>query len=101
MFGQIFEGSGIPLLIGGVCLYFAYRVMILKDTKALRGKDKAEPEDKEGYCADAGKLLIFFAAGSFLMGILETINPVAAFIQTVVWIVATFILWKKINNKYF
>ena len=101
MFGQFLGGSGIPLLIGGVCLYFAYRVMILKDTKALRGKDKPEPEDKDGYCADSGKLLIYFAAGAFLMGILETINPIAAFIQTVVWIVVTFVIWKKINDKYF
>ena len=59
MLGQIMEQAGIPILIGMVCLYFAYRVLILKDIKAIRGKDKPEPEDKEGYCRDIGRLLVF------------------------------------------
>ena len=101
MFGQILGQSGIPLLIGGVCLYFAYRVMMLKDYKALRGKGKPEPKDVDGYCADAGKLLLFFAAVSFLMGVLETVSPMAALIQSVVWVLITFVLWKKVNDKYF
>ena len=50
MLGQIMEQAGISILVGCVCLYFAYRVMILKDIKAIRGKGKPEPEDKEGYC---------------------------------------------------
>ena len=49
MLGQIMEQAGISILVGCVCLYFAYRVMILKDIKAIRGKGKPEPEDKEGY----------------------------------------------------
>jgi hypothetical protein len=35
------------------------------------------------------------------MGILETVYPMAALIQTVVWVVVTFILWKRVDNKYF
>ena len=101
MFGQILEQAGIPMLIGGVFLYYAYRVMFLGDTKAIRGKNKPEPKDKEGYCRDAGKLLLFFAAGSFLMGILETINELAAFIQAGIWIVIVFVLWKRVNDKYY
>ena len=101
MLGQIMEQAGIPILIGMVCLYFAYRVLILKDIKAIRGKDKPEPEDKEGYCRDIGRLLVFFGLGSFLMGILEMVHPMAALIQTVVWVVVTFILWKRVDSKYF
>ena len=55
MLGQIMEQAGISILVGCVCLYFAYRVMILKDIKAIRGKGKPDPEDKEGYCRDTGK----------------------------------------------
>ena len=54
MLGQIMEQAGISILVGCVCLYFAYRVMILKDIKAIRGKGKPDPEDKEGYCRDTG-----------------------------------------------
>ena len=109
MLGQIMEQAGIPILIGMVCLYFAYRVLlyfayrvlILKDIKAIRGKDKPEPEDKEGYCRDIGRLLVFFGLGSFLMGILEMVHPMAALVQTVLWVVITFILWKRVDSKYF
>ena len=68
MLGQIMEQAGISILVGCVCLYFAYRVMILKDIKAIRGKGKPDPEDKEGYCRDTGRLLVFFGIGSFIMG---------------------------------
>ena len=101
MFGQIMELAGIPMLIGGVCLYFAYRVMYLQDTKAIRGKNKPEPKDKESYCRDAGRLLLFFAAGTFLMGVLETINQTAALGEIIIWTVITFVLWKKLDDKYF
>lgn len=101
MFGQILEQSGVSVLIGLLALYFAYRVMVLKDTKGILGKNKPEPKDKEGFCKDVGKLILFFAAGSFLMAFLETINPMAAFIQMAVWIMILFVLWKKVSDKYY
>ena len=100
MLEQFLHFAGIPTLIGLVALYFAYRVMVLKDIKAIRGKGKPEPKDKEGYCRDAGRLLIFFAVGTFLMGVLESINAVAALVQIIVWVVVLFALWKKLEDKY-
>ena len=101
MLAQIFEHSGVSVLIGLVALCFAYRVMIQKDLKGVLGKNKPEPEDKEGFSRDTGRLLLFFAAGSFLMAVLELFNPTVALVQMAVWTVVFFALWKKINDKYF
>ena len=38
--------------------------------------------------------------GTFLMGVLESINAVAALVQIVVWVVVLFVLWKKLEDKY-
>ena len=94
MLAQIFEHSGVSVLIGLVALYFAYRVMVQKDLKGVLGKNKPEP-------GDTGRLLLFFAAGSFLMAVLELFNPTVALVQMAVWTVVFFALWKKINDKYF
>ena len=56
MLAQIFEHSGVSVLIGLVALYFAYRVMVQKDLKGVLGKNKPEPEDKEGFSRDTGRL---------------------------------------------
>ena len=95
------EQAGISILIGCVCFYFAYRVLVLKDIKAIRGRGKPEPKDKEGYCRDTGRLLVFFGIGSFIMGALEMVNPMAALIEMVTWLVILFVLWKKVHEKYF
>ena len=101
MLAQIFEHSGVSVLIGLVALYFAYRVMVQKDLKGVLGKNKPEPEDKEGFSRDTGRLLLFFAAGSFLMAVLELFNPTVALVEMAVWTVVFFALWKKLNDKYF
>ena len=101
MLGQIFEHSGVSILIGLICLYLAYRVMGQKDITAVIGKNKPEPKDKEGFCRDTGKIIIFFAVGSFLMAVVELLSPMAALIQMIVWVVITFVLWKKVNDKYY
>ena len=101
MFAQILEHSGVSVLIGLISLYFAYRVMVLKDVKGVLGKNKPEPKDKEGFRRDTGKLILFFAAGSFLMAVLELFNPTVALLQMAAWIVIIFVLWKKVNDKYY
>ncbi|MBQ9027999.1 MAG: hypothetical protein IJ110_04450 [Lachnospiraceae bacterium] len=101
MLSQIFEHSGVSLLIGGIALYFAYVVMVKKDIRGVLGKNKPEPKDKEGFCRDTGKLILFFAAGSFLMAVLEMIDPTIALVQMAVWVVIIFVLWKKVNDKYY
>lgn len=101
MVEQIFKNSGVSILIGVISLYFAYRVMVQKDVNAVLGKNKPEPKDKDGFCRDTGKLILFFAAGSFLMAILELVNPTIALLQMAAWIVIIFVLWKKVNDKYY
>ena len=101
MASAIFEHTGVSILIGMVSLYYAYRVMVLKDVRAVVGKNKPEPKDKEGFCRDTGKLIIFFAIGSFLMAGLELFNAMVAFVQMAVWVVISFVLWKKVNEKYY
>lgn len=101
MLSQIFEHSGVSVLIGLISLYFAYVVMVKKDIRGVLGKNKPEPKDKEGFCRDTGKLILFFAAGSFLMAVLELFSPTIALVQMAVWVVIIFVLWKKVNDKYY
>ena len=101
MAATVFKHTGVSILIGLIALYYAYRVMVQKDVKAVTGKNKPEPKDKEGFCRDTGKLIIFFAIGSFLMAVLEMFNPTVAFVQMAVWVVIIFVLWKKVNDKYY
>ena len=101
MAAAIFEQSGVSVLIGVIALYFAYRVMVQKDVKGVLPKNKPEPKDKDGFCRDVGKLILFFAAGSFLMAVLELFNPTVALLQMAAWIVIIFVLWKKVNDKYY
>ena len=44
---------------------------------------------------------MFFGIGSFIMGALEMVSPMAAMIQMVLWLVIMFVLWKKVHEKYF
>lgn len=101
MLSQLLQLSGVSVLIGLISLYFAYRVMVQKDYKAVLGKNKPAPKDTDGFCKDTGKLILFFAAGSFLMAVLELFNPTIALLQMAVWIVIIFVLWKKVNDKYY
>ena len=91
MASAIFEHTGVSILIG----------MVSQDVRAVVGKNKPEPKDKEGFCRDTGKLIIFFAIGSFLMAGLELFNATVAFVQMAVWVVISFMLWKKVNEKYY
>ena len=99
MLMDFIERSWMPLAIGLVVLYFAYRVIVLKDTSVIRSKGKPDPKDKEGYCNDAGKLLILFGVGALLMGVLAAISPVASFVEMILCTLATVALWKRLNDK--
>mgnify|MGYP006876753647 CR=1 FL=1 len=94
------EQAGIPLLIFVVCIYYAIRLLVLQDVNAIRGKDKAPVRDEKGYAMGAGKLLLFFAAATFLMGILVFINVYAAVAEIIVCIFLMGFLWKRMNRKY-
>ena len=99
-FMDFIERAWMPLLIGLVALYFAFRVLVFQDMRMIRSKDKPEPRDKEGYCNAAGKLMILLGAGALLMAVLETISPIASLVEIVICTVAVFVLWKRMSDKY-
>ena len=35
------------------------------------------------------------------MAVVELLSPMAALIQMIVWVVVIFVLWKKVNDKYY
>ena len=75
--------------------------MILHDFSAIRGKDQTEKlKDEERYATEAGKLMLFLAAGSLIMTVLLYFHVVAAVVQIVVWVVIFGILWKKMDERY-
>ena len=86
----------IPLMMTLVLGYYAARLLIFHDTESITGKDNGKKlKDKEKYVAESGKLILFLAAGSFVMAILMYFSVHAA-----VWFVVFGILWKRMNDKY-
>lgn len=94
------EQAGIPLLIFVVCVYYGVRLLVLQDVSAIRGKDKAPVRDEKGYAMGAGKLLLFFAAATLLMGILIFVNVYVAVAEIIVCIFIMGFLWRRMNQKY-
>lgn len=94
------EQAGIPLLIFIVCMYYGMRLLILQDIGAIRGKGKEPVRDEKGYAMGAGKLILFFGAATFLMGILIFVNVYVAVGEIVVCTLILGILWKRMNDKY-
>ena len=97
---QFIEQSWFPLLIALVSYYFAYRLLVLKDTRVIRSKFKPEPKDKDGYCSAAGKLMIFFGTGAIVMAVVERFSAVAGLVVAIVCTLVLFVLWKRMSDKY-
>ncbi len=101
MLQQVISQSIIPILIGVVFLFFAIRVLVFKDTWMMRGRNKPEPKDKEGFCKEAGMILLFSSVAAFAVAVLEVIDPFAGFTAIILWAIVMTSLWKKINDKYY
>ena len=56
--------------------------------------------DEFEYAKEAGKLMLFLAAGSLVMTVLLYFQVIAAVVQIVVWIIVFGILWKKMDERY-
>ena len=83
----------IPILMLIVLAYYGARLLVLHDiSKKLK--------DEERYATEAGKLMLFLAAGSLIMTVLLYFHVVAAVVQIVVWVVIFGILWKKMDERY-
>ena len=90
----------IPLMMTLVLGYYAARLLIFHDTESITGKNGAKFKDKEKYVTESGKLILFMAAGSFIMAIIMYFNAYVAETQIAVWFLIFGILWKRMNDKY-
>ena len=91
----------IPILMMITLAYYGVRLLVLHDISAIRGKDQlGKLKDEERYAKEAGKLMLFLAAGSLVMTVLLYFQVIAAVVQIVVWIIVFGILWKKMDERY-
>ena len=91
----------IPILMMSNMAYYWVRLLVMHDISAIRGKDQpGKLKDEERYAKEAGKLMLFLAAGSLIMTVLLYFQVIAAVVQIVVWIIVFGILWKKMDERY-
>ncbi len=96
------DAFGIPLLITAACLYYMYRLLVLKDVKSVRSKTKRELKgaEKDAFCKEAARLLAFFAAGSVLAVLSAFINPAMTLLLILAVVAYEVMQWKKLDEKY-
>lgn len=97
---QYLSEALIPLLMTIILGYYSFRLLILHDIEAIRGKERKKLKNEEKYAQEAGKLMMFLAAGSLIMAILIHYNSIAAFAVIVIFLIIFGILWKKMDQKY-
>ncbi len=97
---QFLKDAFIPLLLTAVFGYYAFRLLIQKDIKAVRGKTEKKVKDEEMYARGAGKLMAFLMLSSLVMAMLTYWSSTAALVQMVICLVIFGLLWKKMNEKY-
>ena len=91
----------IPILMLAVLAYYGVRLLVLHDISAIRGRDQhGKVKDEKHYAAEAGKLMLFLAAGSLIMAVLLYFQVIVAVVQIVVWVIVFGILWKKMDERY-
>ena len=91
------ERSGISLILVAVCLYYAWRVLVMKDLSSIRSKPARDPE---GYCRAAGRLILLFSAASFVMSLLMMVSPLAGLLEIVAATACLGIAWKNVEKRY-
>ena len=99
-FNTVLQNSGISILLFVICAYYAFRLLVLKDYKAVRGREEKPPKDIDVYCRAAGLIVVFFAISTLVMAGLVLISPTAGLIQIVACTAVMVILWKKVTDKY-
>ncbi|MCD7818822.1 MAG: hypothetical protein LUH07_07200 [Lachnospiraceae bacterium] len=93
--------AAIPLLMFVVLAYYSFRLLVLHDTEAIRGKTNYKKlKNKDKYTEEAGKLMLFLAVGSLIMIGVLYFNIMASVVLICIWIVVFGILWKRMNDQY-
>ena len=91
---------GLPAVILIFCLYYAFRLLKDKDPSIIRGASAPKLRQPAQYAVDAGKLLLFFAAGDALSIGLYFLYPLASIAEILVWSLIFVVLWMRLNKKY-
>lgn len=97
---QYLSDAMIPLLMTIALGYYSFRLLILHDVEAIRGKSGKKLKNEKMYAQEAGKLMAFLAAGSLIMAVLMYWSSIAALTVIVIFLIVFGILWKKMNEKY-
>lgn len=97
---DILQVAGIPILTALACFYFAFRLLVFKDTDSIRGNMNRELKDKEGYTRMAGSLLIVFGLCSCIMAALLFVDRTAAVIEITLSLVIVMVLWSFVERRY-
>ena len=97
---QILQLAGIPILTAAACIYFAIKLLVFKDTDAIRGNMNRSLKNKDAYARYAGLLLLIFGICSLIMAGLLFVNIKAALIQIGISFVITALLWRKVEEEY-
>lgn len=97
---QYLSDAMIPLLMTIALGYYSFRLLVLHDVEAIRGKTGKKLKNEKMYAQEAGKLMAFLAIASLVMAILMYFSSVIAFGQIVVCLIIFGILWKKMSEKY-
>lgn len=97
---QFLKDAFIPLLLTVAFGYYAFRLLVLKDIKAIRGKTEKKVKNEERYVRGAGKLMVFLMLSSLVMGVITYWSSTAALAQMVVCLIIFGLLWKNMNEKY-
>ena len=97
---QILQVAGIPILTAVVCVFFAIKLLVFKDTDSIRGNMNRKLKDKDLYARYAGILLLVFGVCSLIMAALLFVNTTAALIQIGISVLITALLWKKVEENY-
>lgn len=97
---EILGQAGIPLVMFMVCMYYAFRLIILNDVAVIRSKDKGPVRNQKKYSKTAGLLIVMLGLAALIMAILIFINLYIALAEIVLSIIIFVWLWKKMNDQY-
>lgn len=97
---QYLSDALIPLLMTIALGYYSFRLLVLHDVEAIRGKTGKKLKDEKKYAREAGKLMTFLAVASLVMALLMYFSEIIAFALIAVCLIIFGILWKKMHEKY-
>ena len=100
---QQWMNAAIPLIVTIGMLYYAVRLLVMKDMNALQnGRDgrKRKLKDPEKYRVTAGRLLLMLAGFSAVMAVVSLFSAAAGLGIICVGVIIFMVLWRRMDGKY-